>query len=74
MVRITIDREDCTSCAHCWETCPDVFEESPDDTLSQIVEEYRRGGDPAEGEVPGDLEDCVQDAADGCPVEVIHLS
>jgi ferredoxin len=74
MVRITIDREDCTSCALCWETCPDVFEESPDDAQSQIVEDYRRGGDPAEGEVPDDMEDCVRDAAEGCPVEVIHLS
>lgn len=74
MVRITIDREDCTACALCWEACPDVFEESPDDTLSQIVEEYRKGGDPAEGEVPDDMEDTVREAAEGCPVEVIHLS
>ncbi|WP_067051524.1 ferredoxin [Methanofollis ethanolicus] len=74
MVRITIDREDCTGCALCWETCPDVFEESPDDTLSQIVGEYRAGGDPAEGEAPEELEDCVREAAEGCPVEVIHIS
>ncbi|WP_298670003.1 ferredoxin [uncultured Methanofollis sp.] len=74
MVRITIEREECTSCALCWETCPEVFEENPDDTLSQIVEEYRRGGDPAEGEVSDDMEDCVRDAAEGCPVEIIRLS
>ena len=73
MVRITIDREECTGCAQCWETCPDVFEENLDDTLAQIVEDYR-AGDPAEGEVPDDMTDCVQDAAEGCPVEVIHIS
>jgi len=72
-MKVAIDREGCTSCAACWEECPELFEESPDDGLSRVVEEHQIGGDPARGEVPPDLEECAQNAADGCPVEVIHL-
>jgi ferredoxin len=39
--RVTIDRDECISCATCWETCPEFFEENPDDGFSQIIEEYR---------------------------------
>ncbi|MDG6256939.1 MAG: ferredoxin [Methanomicrobiaceae archaeon] len=72
-MKVTIDREGCTSCGACWEECPEMFEENPDDGLSQVVEEHQIGGDPARGDVPKDLEVCVQNAADGCPVEVITL-
>ena len=72
-LRVTIDRDECILCGACWVDCPEVFEESLDDGLSQIVEQYRVNGDPAIGEVPADLEDCVTEAADGCPVEIIHI-
>jgi ferredoxin len=72
-MKVEIDRESCTSCAACWEECPELFEESPDDGLSSIVEEHRIGGDLAQGEVPEELEACAQNAADGCPVAVITL-
>ena len=72
-ISIRIDRDECILCGACWEACPDVFEESPDDGLSQVVQEYRVNDDPAQGQVPEDLEDCIQEAADGCPVEIIHL-
>lgn len=72
--KVTVDREDCISCGVCWSTCPDVFEESAEDGLTQITEQYWVGGDLAEGIVPGDLEECIKDSADSCPVEVIHVS
>jgi ferredoxin len=72
MTKVTIDREGCISCASCWAECPEYFEEG-DDGLSQVVEQYRIDGSLAEGEVLADLEDCVADAADVCPVEVIHV-
>lgn len=72
-LRVTINREDCISCGACWATCPEFFEENPDDGFSQVVETYRVGGDPATGNAPTELADCVRDAADGCPVEVIHV-
>jgi len=72
-MKVTIDRDECTMCALCWETCPDVFEESPDDGLSQIVEEYRDNGNIDQGEAPDSLSDCVNEAAEQCPVEIIHI-
>jgi len=70
---VTIEREECIMCGACYATCPEVFEESLEDSLSQIVEEYRAGGDVAKGEVPEDLEDCVQEAVADCPVEIIKV-
>jgi ferredoxin len=72
-MRVTIDREECIECGACYADCPEVFEESPEDFFSQIVEEYRVDDDPAVGEVPDDLEECVEDAAYGCPVEIIQV-
>jgi ferredoxin len=31
------------------------------------------GGDSGVGEAPAELGDCVKDAADGCPVAIIHV-
>ncbi len=72
-MKITIDRENCTSCGTCWEICPDIFEENPDDSRSQIVEKYRLNGNNAEGRPSADFEDCSTGAAGSCCVEVIHV-
>lgn len=71
-MKVIIDREECISCGACYTSCPEVFEESEGDLYSQIVKEYRLGGDLARGEVPENLRDCVEDAVYGCPVEIIH--
>jgi ferredoxin len=73
MVRVRIEREGCVSCTACWTTCPDVFEENPEDTKSQITERYRVKGDPALGDVEDDQIDCVIESADLCPTQVIHV-
>ena len=71
--RVTVDRDECISCAACWAACPEFFEENLDDGLSQVIEEYRVDGNPGEGEAPGEMEGCVTEAAGGCPVEIIHV-
>jgi ferredoxin len=72
-MKITIDRAGCVSCGTCWDTCPAFFEQNGDDSFSQVRTEFRAGeGNPAEGSVPVDLESCVSDAVDLCPVQVIH--
>jgi ferredoxin len=71
VVKVTIDRPGCISCESCWTLCPDVFEQNPEDEFSEITEQYRVNDNPAEGEVPEDLADCVWEAADSCPVTVI---
>jgi len=74
MPTVTIKRTGCTSCSTCWSTCPDVFEEDPDDGMSRIVEKYRKGIDKATGEISEDQAPCAQEAADICPVSIITLS
>jgi ferredoxin len=72
-MKVTIDRDECTSCGVCWDDCPEVFEENGDDGYSAIVDAYRVGDDLGSGEVPGDLEEGVKNVADECPVEIIHV-
>ena len=71
-MKVQIDRKDCTSCGSCWDLCPDLFEENPEDHFSEIAEPSRSGS-IAEGAVPEDLEGCAAEAADACPVQIIHL-
>lgn len=71
--KVTIDREDCTSCETCWITCPEFFEQNPGDNWSQVVTKYRTGNNPAEGAAPAELLDKVKEAADSCPVQIIHV-
>ncbi|MGB9176485.1 MAG: ferredoxin [Methanoregula sp.] len=72
-MKVTIDRKNCTSCGTCWDTCPAFFEENPDDHFSQVIEKCRLNGTIAEGAAPDDLEACVTEAADLCPVQIITL-
>ncbi len=72
-MKVTIDRDGCVSCGTCWDTCPDFFEENPDDSLSQVTEKFRLGKNPAQGSPPKDQDSCVKGAADACPAEVIHV-
>ncbi len=72
-VKVTIDRDECILCGACWAECPDVFEESPDDGMSQLIEEFQADGDPAVGEIPDDLEGCAINGADVCPVVIIEV-
>jgi ferredoxin len=72
-MKVTIDREACIDCGVCYADCPDIFEEDNAGSTSQIVEAYRVSGDPAIGQVPEALAECTRSAADGCPVEAIHI-
>ena len=72
-VKVTIDRDQCISCESCWTTCPEVFEQNSNDSWSQVVAKYQTGGDPATGQFPDTLQAKVQEAADACPVTIIHV-
>lgn len=73
VVKVSIDRDDCISCGNCWTICPEFFEQNPNDDFSQVIERYRIGGNIAEGEAPHELEGLVREAADSCPVQIIHV-
>ena len=51
--------DSCTACGLCIDTCPEVFEIG--DAIAEIIVDN----------VPAELEDTVQQAADECPVEAI---
>ena len=71
-MKVTIDREECISCGSCWTDCPQFFEENQDDGFSQVLKQYRTAGNLGEGVAPASLGECVQTAADDCPVSIIH--
>ncbi len=72
-VKVTIDRDQCISCESCWTMCPEVFEQNGADNWSQIVAKYQAGGDPATGQIPDSFRAKAQEAADACPVAIIHV-
>ena len=59
-MKVDIDREGCIGCGVCADTCPDVFHMA-DDGLSEVIAS------------PDGNEEAVQEAAESCPVEVIHV-
>lgn len=70
-MKVRIIRDECVSCGTCVDVCPEFFELGEDDTLSEIVEQYRNNGKRDEGSVPSGLEAAVTEAADLCPVQII---
>ncbi|HDD40636.1 MAG: ferredoxin [Thaumarchaeota archaeon] len=73
MVRVRIDKDACIGCGACWALAPNFFEQNENDGKSQIVEQYRVGGDATVGEPPADMVDDVKSAAEGCPVGAIKI-
>ncbi|MGI6192837.1 MAG: ferredoxin [Christensenellales bacterium] len=61
-MKVTIDRDGCIECGLCAATCPDIFRMNDDDGKAEVYHQ-------PEGK---DEEDCASEAADGCPVSVIH--
>ena len=55
------DRDTCTGCGLCCDTCPEVFE--MEDDVAKVI------GD----EVPAEAADKCREAAEGCPVEAITV-
>lgn len=72
-MNIVLDRGNCSVCGTCWEIYPDIFEQNPDDSFSQIVEKYQVDNDNAVGRPPAEFEECAAKAADLCCSEVIHI-
>jgi ferredoxin len=73
-VNVKITRDECISCGTCMDVCPEFFELSSEDNFSQVLEKYRIDGDLSQGTAPSELEEKIKEAADLCPVQIIHLS
>jgi len=61
-MKATVDKDACTSCGLCVETCPDVFEMDENDIAKVKV-----------NPVPKNAEDTCKEAAEGCPGEAIKI-
>ncbi|MDI9514820.1 MAG: ferredoxin [Clostridiaceae bacterium] len=57
-----VDKDGCISCGLCPTICPEVFRMGDDDLAEAYVDT-----------VPSDSEDAAREAADSCPVSVIHI-
>ncbi len=60
-MKVTVN-EECIGCGLCESTAADVFAVNDDGVAEVIVDE-----------VPADMEDDVQEAADSCPVSAIEV-
>ena len=56
-----VDQDLCISCGLCVSSCPDVFDWNNSEK-AEVTQET----------IKPELEDCVQDAADGCPTDAIR--
>lgn len=62
-MKAIVDQDLCISCGACIDTCPEVYDWNDDDKAHAIVDE-----------VPTDLEEQAQEAADSCPTDAIKVS
>ena len=58
-MKVRIDEDLCTGCGTCSDDVPDVF--ALTDDVAEVIKP----------DVPAELEDAVQQAAEDCPVEAI---
>jgi ferredoxin len=61
-MKAVVDKELCSSCGLCVETCPEVFEMDASDIAIVKVTP-----------VPAPAESCCKEAADNCPGEAIKV-
>lgn len=61
-MKVKIDKDLCTVCGLCSQTCPDIFETTDSETIAKVET------------VPANLEDCAKQAASECPTEAIKIS
>ncbi len=62
-MKVTVDKDACTNCGLCAETCPEVFEMGDDDIPKVKVET-----------VPAEAEATCKEAVENCPGECIKIA
>jgi len=60
-VKVSIDKELCTGCGLCVDSCPDIFELDGDIAKPKVEI------------VPEAAEECIQQAAEDCPASAIKV-
>lgn len=59
-MEVKVDQDLCISCGLCVSSCPEIFAWNDDEKAE------------AANEVDQNFEECVQEAADGCPTDAIE--
>ncbi|HEX7467893.1 MAG TPA: ferredoxin [Methanobacterium sp.] len=67
--KVVVERDRCTSCGSCEDLCPELFE-LDDGGISHIIGSERVGNND---ELEMEDEKCSLDAAESCPVMIIHV-
>lgn len=65
-----VDKDTCIACGACGATAPDIYDYD-DEGLAEVI--YKGDGNHGNTEIPEDLYDDLQDAADGCPTDSIKV-
>jgi ferredoxin len=60
-MKVEVDKDLCTGCGLCVDTCPEVFEISGDVAVAKS------------GDIDPSLEEKVKEAAQNCPTEAIKI-
>lgn len=69
-MKIILEREKCIGCGSCAAFCPKHFKIA-DDGKSELINSQKTENGNFEKEV--EKIDCIQEAADSCPVQIIHI-
>lgn len=67
--KVVIERDKCTSCGSCEEVCPELFELDKEGIAHIIGSERIENND----ELKINEKKCCVDAAESCPVMIIHV-
>jgi len=70
MTKIIQEREKCIGCGSCAALCPRFFEMA-EDGKARLLEGQKNSEGNDELEV--EKIECAQEAADACPVQIIHI-
>lgn len=60
-MKTKVNPDECISCGVCADSCPTVYTMEDDSAIA------------IDGVVPADLEECVRQAKEDCPVEAISI-
>jgi ferredoxin len=69
MFKIVIERDNCTSCGSCEDVCPELFE-LDETSIAHIIGSERIDN---KDELETEDQRCSVDAAESCPVMIIHV-
>lgn len=63
-MKAIVDKDLCTGCGLCADTCPDVFQLDENSAVAVVKV----------NEIPAGSVDCAKQAAEDCPVEAIKIT